>query len=309
MLGPNVLLAHASASTRPRSTPRADGTRGDVPGHGDEGGPRRRGERPDAGVAGAGHQLALGFDSPNNSNHLDRVRDENMAAIRYKDARQDTAQIPAEPALEMATRLGARALGARRGDRLHRARQAAPTSSSSTRRGPQWQALFNPINNLVYNADGGSVHTVIVDGRVVVDAHRQSFVDEAPLFAQRPGDRRAPARADRGGFSRGPAGPSSDRGVAPPARLAGGPRRAARRAPGRARRDDRRHRHADRDRRPRRRPPLSLGVLHLHARLHRGDARVRRPLGSAGTPWPVRGRHRHLLRGLPDGRRRRPTCR
>ena len=49
---------------------------------------------------------------------------------------------------------------------------------------PEWQALFNPINNLVYNADGRSVHTVIVDGRVVVDAYRQSFVDEGQLFAQ-----------------------------------------------------------------------------------------------------------------------------
>ena len=49
---------------------------------------------------------------------------------------------------------------------------------------PEWQALFNPVNNLVYNADGRSVHTVIVDGRVVVDAYRQSFVDEPKLFAK-----------------------------------------------------------------------------------------------------------------------------
>ena len=49
---------------------------------------------------------------------------------------------------------------------------------------PEWQALLNPVNNLVYNADGRSVHTVIVDGRVVVDAYRQSFVDEARLFAK-----------------------------------------------------------------------------------------------------------------------------
>ena len=49
---------------------------------------------------------------------------------------------------------------------------------------PEWQALFNPVNNLVYNADGRSVHTVVVDGRVVVDAYRQSFVDEGRLFAR-----------------------------------------------------------------------------------------------------------------------------
>ena len=49
---------------------------------------------------------------------------------------------------------------------------------------PEWQALINPINNLIYNADGRSVHTVIVDGRVVVDGYAQSFVDEAKLFGQ-----------------------------------------------------------------------------------------------------------------------------
>ena len=49
---------------------------------------------------------------------------------------------------------------------------------------PEWQALFNPVNNLVYNADGRSVHTVIIDGRVVVDAYRQTFVDEPRLFAK-----------------------------------------------------------------------------------------------------------------------------
>ena len=55
---------------------------------------------------------------------------------------------------------------------------------------PEWQALFNPVNNLVYNADGRSVHTVIVDGRVVVDAYRQSFVDEPQALRQGAGDRR-----------------------------------------------------------------------------------------------------------------------
>jgi 5-methylthioadenosine/S-adenosylhomocysteine deaminase len=49
---------------------------------------------------------------------------------------------------------------------------------------PEWQALFNPVNNLVYNADGRSIHTVIVDGRVVVDAYRQSFVDEPKLYSK-----------------------------------------------------------------------------------------------------------------------------
>ncbi len=131
----------------------------------------------------SGVRVALGSDSPNNSNHLDPVRTMNMAALQYKDARQDMRQIPAEQALEMATLMGAQALGL--GEELG---SIAPGKRADlvlfdTRR-PEWQALFNPVNNLVYNADGRSVHTVLVDGRVVVDAYRQSFVDEERLFAR-----------------------------------------------------------------------------------------------------------------------------
>jgi cytosine/adenosine deaminase-related metal-dependent hydrolase len=130
-----------------------------------------------------GVRVALGSDSPNNSNHLDMVRTMNMAALQYKDARQDMRQIPAEQALEMATLIGAQALGLG-----HELGSITPGKRADlvlfdTQR-PEWQALFNPVNNLVYNADGRSVHTVVVDGRVVVDAYRQSFVEEARLFAR-----------------------------------------------------------------------------------------------------------------------------
>jgi cytosine/adenosine deaminase-related metal-dependent hydrolase len=130
-----------------------------------------------------GVKVALGCDSPNNSNHLDIVRAMNMAAIQYKDARQDMRQIPAETALELATLTGAQALGV--GDEIGSLEpgKRADLVLFDTQR-PEWQAIFNPINNLVYNADGRSIHTVIVDGRVVVDAYRQSFVDEAGLYAR-----------------------------------------------------------------------------------------------------------------------------
>ena len=46
----------------------------------------------------------------------------------------------------------------------------------------EWRTIFNPVNNLVYNADGRSVHTVLVDGRVVVENHQPKFVDEWDLI-------------------------------------------------------------------------------------------------------------------------------
>ena len=48
----------------------------------------------------------------------------------------------------------------------------------------EWATLFNPVNSLVYNADGRSVHTVVVDGRVVVENHRPLFVDEPALISE-----------------------------------------------------------------------------------------------------------------------------
>ena len=185
VVGPNVLLAHvlgiddaeidciARTRTAVAMCPitAAKGGRG-MPEHG---------RMPE--LLAKGVKIALGADSPNNCNHLDMVRVMNMAAIQYKDARQDTRQIPAEAALEMATLSGAEALGL--GDQLGSIEvgKKADFVLFDTER-PEWQAMWNPVSNLVYNADGRSVHTVIVDGRVVVDAYRQSFVDEPKLFAK-----------------------------------------------------------------------------------------------------------------------------
>ena len=130
-----------------------------------------------------GVKVALGCDSPNNSNHLDIVRAMNMAALQYKDARQDTRLIPAESALEMATFTGAQALGIADEIGSIETGKKADLVLFDTQR-PEWQTLFNPVNNLVYNADGRSVHTVIIDGRVIVDAYKQTFVDEPKLYAK-----------------------------------------------------------------------------------------------------------------------------
>lgn len=130
-----------------------------------------------------GVNVAFGSDSANSSNHLDVIRSVNLAALQYKDARQDLAAIPAESALEMGTLMGARAFG--RGDDLGSIEpgKKADLVLFDTHR-PEWQALFNPVNNLVYNADGRSVDTVIIDGRVVVEGGKQSFVDADKLYGQ-----------------------------------------------------------------------------------------------------------------------------
>ena len=125
--------------------------------------------------------VALGTDAGNNANLIETMRSMYLAAIIYKDARQDPTAVPAETALEMATINGARALGLDGDIGSIEVGKKADLVLFDTRRA-EWRTLFNPVNNLVYNADGRSVHTVIVDGRVVVENQRPTFVDEWELI-------------------------------------------------------------------------------------------------------------------------------
>lgn len=125
--------------------------------------------------------VSLGTDAGNNSNLLDPLRAVYLAAVLYKDARGTTGVVPAEQALELATLHGARALGLERDLGSLEPGKKADLVLFETRR-PEWRALFNPVNALVYAADGRSVHTVVIDGRVVVEDHRATFVDERELL-------------------------------------------------------------------------------------------------------------------------------
>jgi cytosine/adenosine deaminase-related metal-dependent hydrolase len=48
---------------------------------------------------------------------------------------------------------------------------------------PEWRPLLNVVNQLVWSADGRGVHTVLVDGRVVVEDGRCTTLDEEKLWA------------------------------------------------------------------------------------------------------------------------------
>ncbi len=134
-------------------------------------------------LIGYGAVVGLGTDAGNNSNLLETLRSIYLAAVLYKDGRGDVGIMPAETALELGTIGGAAALGMDDIIGSVEPGKAADLVLFDTRRS-EWAALHNPVNSLVYNADGRSVHTVIVNGRVVVENHRPLFVDEAELVAQ-----------------------------------------------------------------------------------------------------------------------------
>ena len=129
----------------------------------------------------AGVPVGLGTDAGNNSNLVESMRAMYLAAVLYKDGRRDVSQIPAETAVELATLRCAQALGLDGDVGSLEEGKKADLVMFDTRRA-EWRTLFNPINNLVYNADGRSVHTVMVDGRVVVENHDPTFVNEWELI-------------------------------------------------------------------------------------------------------------------------------
>ena len=134
-------------------------------------------------MLGRGVTVGLGTDAANNSNLVETLRAVYLAAVLFKDGRRDVRLVPAETALEMATIGGARALGLDDEIGSLEAGKKADLVLFDTRR-PEWRTLFNPVNTLVYSADGRSVHTVIVDGRIVVENHRPVFVDLWELIEQ-----------------------------------------------------------------------------------------------------------------------------
>jgi cytosine/adenosine deaminase-related metal-dependent hydrolase len=130
----------------------------------------------------AGVNVCVGTDTVNCANTSDVLRCAHTTALVYRDARGRLDILPAETTLEMCTLAGARSVGA--GDALgslEPGKEADVVLFDADR--PEWIPNVDPVSNLVYSADGGSVDTVIVGGEVVLEHGRLTRVDEHALYA------------------------------------------------------------------------------------------------------------------------------
>lgn len=131
----------------------------------------------------AGIAVSLGGDSANGSNHFDMLRLMSLAGLVPKDAHLDPAVMPPERVLEMATTHGARALGLEDEiGSLEPGKRADLVLFDLDL--PEWRPLLDPVNTLVYSASGASVHTVMVDGRLVLEDRRVTMVDELEVLTR-----------------------------------------------------------------------------------------------------------------------------
>ena len=136
-----------------------------------------------------GINVSIGTDGNNASNYSDLMRATYLVAGLFKDARMDPQQFPAEAAFEMATLGGARSMGLEASIGSLEVGKRADLVLHDTDP-PAWGPLLNLVNHLVWSADGRGVHTVLVDGRVVVEDGHVTGIDEAELWrdAQQAGE-------------------------------------------------------------------------------------------------------------------------
>lgn len=130
----------------------------------------------------AGINLGIGTDGNNASNYSDLMRASYLVAGLFKDGRQDPQMFPAEKAYEMATLGGAELMQLSDQIGSLEVGKKADVVMHDTDR-PEWRPLLNVMNQLVWSADGRGVHTVVVDGRKVVEDGKMITLDEAELYA------------------------------------------------------------------------------------------------------------------------------
>ncbi len=127
--------------------------------------------------------VGLATDGAASNNDLDMIEEMRLAALLHKVATLDPTALDAYAALELATRRGAECL------RLeNEIGQIAPGFKADIAlfdfRAPHLTPRHNVISHLVYAARASDVHTVIIDGKVVLRHRTFTHLDEEKIMAE-----------------------------------------------------------------------------------------------------------------------------
>ncbi|MCL5058490.1 MAG: amidohydrolase [Actinobacteria bacterium] len=131
----------------------------------------------------AGVTVGLGTDGAASNNNLDMLEEMRSAALLQKVSTMDPLALPSFQALSMATAGGAGALGM--GDRLGLLKEGfrADIILIETRK-PHLFPRNDWMAHLVYAAQSADVHTVIIDGNIVMEGRRVLTIDEDEVYDQ-----------------------------------------------------------------------------------------------------------------------------
>ncbi len=140
------------------------------------------GVAPIRGMLRLGVNVALGCDGGPANNTYDLIRDLRLAAYLAKLREDDPTAIPAETLLEMATINGAKALGlADQIGSIEAGKRAdfVVINMDAPHLTPSW----DPVSTIAYCAHGSDVHTVVIDGHIVMQGRQVLTLDEAAILA------------------------------------------------------------------------------------------------------------------------------
>jgi 5-methylthioadenosine/S-adenosylhomocysteine deaminase len=142
------------------------------------------GPAPTPAMLSRGLTVALGTDGRNTNDNLGLHEAMRLAAILHRPYEPDRRRwITAKQALEMATSGGAKALrlGSETGRIVPGARADLVLYDLDH---AQWIPYNDPVQQLVFCETGGSVDTVLIDGRIVVEGSRITAFDAAAVLAE-----------------------------------------------------------------------------------------------------------------------------
>ena len=131
----------------------------------------------------AGIVVSLGTDGAASNNNLDMIEEIRLAATLHKVHRLDPLAVPATAAIDMATRQGAIALGLGSITGSLAAGYKADIVLLDMR-SPHWYPRHDRSSLLAFAAAGADVHTVLVDGRILLENRRLTTIDEERLMAE-----------------------------------------------------------------------------------------------------------------------------
>jgi len=131
----------------------------------------------------AGALVGLGTDGASSNNNVDMLEEMRAAALLQKVHTGNASVLPAYQALHMATAGGARALGLQNQiGRLVSGLKADIILMDLHK--PHLYPLFDLYAQIVYAAASSDVHTVIIDGRVVMEDRGVLTLDEDVVMAE-----------------------------------------------------------------------------------------------------------------------------
>lgn len=129
----------------------------------------------------AGLTVGLGTDSAASNNNLDMLEEIRLTALLHKMHSNDPLAIPAGTAVELATTGGAKAIGLGKiTGKLAPGYKADIVLLDMS--GLHWYPRHDRLSLLAYSAAGSDVHTVIVNGRIVLENKQLKTIDEERLI-------------------------------------------------------------------------------------------------------------------------------